>query len=482
MTLLKREKELILKIRPAYVHSPEMEEVARIFHLTPGLSKYRIKSELTEEANAETPEPAGKRHDLPEPAVGVADHDLPVQGGVRPRGARAVGHRADDARSGRRAFRLDAGHRRELPCPRAEAPSPRTRRWPSTYRGYWFYIAPRRREVARGPGHPRDPVRTPGIGREERRPAAHPPARRVRDSSRRVRRSVDDGRLEGERGRPRGARGQLVERLPAGGAVLDLGLDEPPLRIAELLAQEALEAVPRRAVRVLRSVPVHYRPLRRWISASMSLHSLSVPGARPPAACPARPGRASRPGRGRPASASTSSTRLRDPSPDRRPDPRSRRPGLPASSPAPACGSGHAPPRPASRHPPRRAPARMATTGAWLRTRVFRSPTNRGRVARASAWDRAAAAYRPLIRHRSARSRPSATSEAVSLPRRMAGSRASSTGGRGTVAVPRSHPVAGRHRAGAGRGPCRWRPSPRSGAPGRAALAQGPVDRDGTRG
>jgi hypothetical protein len=34
-----------------------MHEVARIFHLTPGLSKYRIKSELNEEVNQKLPKP-----------------------------------------------------------------------------------------------------------------------------------------------------------------------------------------------------------------------------------------------------------------------------------------------------------------------------------------------------------------------------------------------------------------------------------------
>jgi hypothetical protein len=51
MTLLKREKDLVLKIRPRFVHSPEMAEVARIFRLVPGQKMYKIKSELTEEAN-----------------------------------------------------------------------------------------------------------------------------------------------------------------------------------------------------------------------------------------------------------------------------------------------------------------------------------------------------------------------------------------------------------------------------------------------
>lgn len=55
--LIKRRKDLFLKIRPAYVHSPEMEEVARIFRLTPGLSRYRIESELSEEAAADSEAP-----------------------------------------------------------------------------------------------------------------------------------------------------------------------------------------------------------------------------------------------------------------------------------------------------------------------------------------------------------------------------------------------------------------------------------------
>jgi hypothetical protein len=50
VALLKRDKDLILKIRPAFVDSPEMAEVRRIFRLRPGLNRYKIKSELTEEA------------------------------------------------------------------------------------------------------------------------------------------------------------------------------------------------------------------------------------------------------------------------------------------------------------------------------------------------------------------------------------------------------------------------------------------------
>jgi hypothetical protein len=49
LTLLKRQKGLILKIRPGAQNLPEMLEFDQIFHLTPGLSKYLVRSELTEE-------------------------------------------------------------------------------------------------------------------------------------------------------------------------------------------------------------------------------------------------------------------------------------------------------------------------------------------------------------------------------------------------------------------------------------------------
>jgi hypothetical protein len=57
--LLKRKKDLFLKIRPAYRHSPEMEEVSRIFGLAPGLSRYRIESELSDEVTQKAPSPLG---------------------------------------------------------------------------------------------------------------------------------------------------------------------------------------------------------------------------------------------------------------------------------------------------------------------------------------------------------------------------------------------------------------------------------------
>ena len=55
VTLVKREKELIFRVRPNFVHAPEMEELCQIFHLTPGLRQYKIKSELAEDVDRTLP-------------------------------------------------------------------------------------------------------------------------------------------------------------------------------------------------------------------------------------------------------------------------------------------------------------------------------------------------------------------------------------------------------------------------------------------
>ena len=55
MALYKLEKELTLKIRSGFTHSPEMQELAQIFHLTPGLNRYKIESELEPDAQSSVP-------------------------------------------------------------------------------------------------------------------------------------------------------------------------------------------------------------------------------------------------------------------------------------------------------------------------------------------------------------------------------------------------------------------------------------------
>ena len=54
-TLHKENRDLTLKIRSGFTRSPEMEEIAKIFNLKPGLSRYRIKSELQPDAESSHP-------------------------------------------------------------------------------------------------------------------------------------------------------------------------------------------------------------------------------------------------------------------------------------------------------------------------------------------------------------------------------------------------------------------------------------------
>jgi hypothetical protein len=142
MTLLKREKDLVLKIRPQFVNSPEMQEVERIFHLLPGQSMYKIKSELTEEAY--------QRRNLPNPlgndtiymnlrsvlqimtflSKGVCVPDEHVIGGVVPVTPGPDGEPFDWTQ-------VTAGHF----TVHAQKHRPRGVEVAVPYRGYWFYIA-----------------------------------------------------------------------------------------------------------------------------------------------------------------------------------------------------------------------------------------------------------------------------------------------------------------------------------------------------
>ena len=63
MTLVKRERGLSLQIRSPFDRSPEMEEVARIFRMTPHLNRYRIESELQPDSESS---PISRDGDLPE--------------------------------------------------------------------------------------------------------------------------------------------------------------------------------------------------------------------------------------------------------------------------------------------------------------------------------------------------------------------------------------------------------------------------------
>jgi hypothetical protein len=140
VTVLKREKSLYVRIRPPYVNSPEMTEVARIFRLTPGLSKYRIKSELTEEVSPKLPSPLGsdtiylnlrsvlqimtflsKGVEIPE------DH---IRSGMAPLTFNDAGDLYDWTRVTAGNFVVHAQKHR-----------PRSAEVAVHYRGFWFYIA-----------------------------------------------------------------------------------------------------------------------------------------------------------------------------------------------------------------------------------------------------------------------------------------------------------------------------------------------------
>ena len=138
--LLKREKGLYLRIRPPYVDSPEMQEVAKIFHLTPGLSKYRIKSELNEEVNQALPKPLENDtiymnlrsvlQIMTFLSRGVCVPEEHVVSGIAPVTLDQNGQPYDWTHVTAGNFLVHAQKRR-----------PRDAEVAVPYRGYWFYIA-----------------------------------------------------------------------------------------------------------------------------------------------------------------------------------------------------------------------------------------------------------------------------------------------------------------------------------------------------
>jgi hypothetical protein len=138
-TLLKREKELYLRVRPAYVGSPEMEEVARIFHLAPGLRKYKIKSELAEGAEPNLPSALGSDtfylnlrsvlQMMTFLSKGVCVPEEHVRSGIAPVTPGPDGRPFDWTY-------VTAGH--FFVC--SQKHRPRGAEVAVPYRGYWFYI------------------------------------------------------------------------------------------------------------------------------------------------------------------------------------------------------------------------------------------------------------------------------------------------------------------------------------------------------
>jgi hypothetical protein len=139
--LVKREREMILRVRPGFIHSAEMDELARIFRLTPGLGQYKIKSELAEDARHAFPEAMG--HDtilmnmrsvlqiMVFLSKGVCVPEEHVLSGKAPVTPGPDGRPYDWTRLTSGAFFVSATKHR-----------PRESEVAVKYRGYWFSIAP----------------------------------------------------------------------------------------------------------------------------------------------------------------------------------------------------------------------------------------------------------------------------------------------------------------------------------------------------
>ena len=141
MTLVKREKGLILRIRPSSSTPRSMYELAEIFRLTPGPADYRIKSEL-HRGDATTRNPAALGDDtiylnlrsvlqiMTFLSKGVCVPEEHVATGVAPTTPGPDGRPFDWTRITAGKFFV-----------RSHKHRPNDAEVAIRYRGYWFYIA-----------------------------------------------------------------------------------------------------------------------------------------------------------------------------------------------------------------------------------------------------------------------------------------------------------------------------------------------------
>jgi hypothetical protein len=140
MSLVKRDKGLVLRIRPEYMDSPEMQEIAEIFRLRRGLNSYRIRSELSENVLGGQPR-ALAEHDtiyinmrsllqiMIFLSKGVSIPAAHIESGVAPLAPGPDGQFHDWTRVTEGVFRVHV----QKHCPkRAEISVP--------YRGYWYFV------------------------------------------------------------------------------------------------------------------------------------------------------------------------------------------------------------------------------------------------------------------------------------------------------------------------------------------------------
>ncbi len=140
MTVLKRDKVLVLRVRPEFRDSPELNELARTFGVRPGLALYKIKSELSdivrEKSSAKPPDDTfymNMRSILQIMiflAKGVSVPDEHVICGVAPTTLDAEGMVYDWTQVTTGIFQVHVQKHR-----------PRNAEVAVPYRGYWYYIA-----------------------------------------------------------------------------------------------------------------------------------------------------------------------------------------------------------------------------------------------------------------------------------------------------------------------------------------------------
>ena len=140
VTVVKRDKGLYIRIRDRYRNAPEMLEWQQIFRVTPGLSEYQLKSELSDEAHRK-PRPLGENiiyvnmrsvlQIMTFLSKGVCVPDEHVQSGIAPSTPGPDGEPYDWKR-------ITAGHF----TVHVQKHRPRDAEIAIPYRGYWFFVAP----------------------------------------------------------------------------------------------------------------------------------------------------------------------------------------------------------------------------------------------------------------------------------------------------------------------------------------------------
>jgi hypothetical protein len=138
MTLNKRERTLLMRVRPADVRSYEMQEISKIFGLAPALSSYKIKSDLAQDFDALPPALGSDTIYLHMRSIlqimtflskGVCIPEEHLQAGLAPMTPGPDGRCYDWARVTSGLFSVHAQKHR-----------PRQSEVAVHYRGYWFYI------------------------------------------------------------------------------------------------------------------------------------------------------------------------------------------------------------------------------------------------------------------------------------------------------------------------------------------------------